>query len=374
MNSRDFKAGSSQSEVRPTETSQQENDAFIVSPEDRILVTGAAGFIGSRVLENLIHRGFRNLVCFARPSGKLTRIESALNQRPAGARIEVVQGNLLSREDCDSACRDAAIVFHLAAAMTAKSFPDAFLNSVVTTRNLLEASVRHGCLRRFVLVSSLSVYSNRQKSRLLDESCPIDERPELRGEAYCYAKVKQEQIVAEYGRQFGIPYVILRPGSVYGVGQDGITGRVGLSTFGPFLHLGGSNTIPFTYVDNCAEAIVLAGLVKGVEGEAFNVIDDDLPTSRQFLRRYKRDVRGFKSIYVPRPLTHWLCYLWERYSHWSEEQLPPAFNRGQWHANWKKTRYSNQRVKVRLGWRPRVSTAEGLQRYFHSCRETDRHA
>ena len=55
--------------------------------------------------------------------------------------------------------------------------------------------------------------------------------------------------------------------------------------------MGGSNTIPFTYVDNCAEAIVLAGLVKGVDGEALNIVDDDLPSSREFLRLYKNNVR-----------------------------------------------------------------------------------
>ena len=58
--------------------------------------------------------------------------------------------------------------------------------------------------------------------------------------------------------------------------------------FGIFLHLGGSNPIPFTYVDNCADAIVLAGLTPGVDGEVFNVVDDNLPTSRQFLRLYKQ--------------------------------------------------------------------------------------
>ena len=50
-------------------------DSFIISPDDPILVTGAAGFIGSRVVENLLDRGFRNLVCFARASGNLERIE-----------------------------------------------------------------------------------------------------------------------------------------------------------------------------------------------------------------------------------------------------------------------------------------------------------
>src|SRR5205085_2206860 len=98
------------------------------------------------------------------------------------------------------------------------SFPDAFMNSVVTTRNLLDAARHHGCLRRFVSISSFAVYSNtrKPKHRLLDESCEIEARPELRGDPYCFAKVRQDEIVQEYGRQFGIPYVIVRPGYVYG--------------------------------------------------------------------------------------------------------------------------------------------------------------
>jgi nucleoside-diphosphate-sugar epimerase len=50
-------------------------DSFIIVPEDRILVTGAAGFIGSRVVESLVDRGFRNVVCLARPSSDLARLE-----------------------------------------------------------------------------------------------------------------------------------------------------------------------------------------------------------------------------------------------------------------------------------------------------------
>ena len=157
------------------------------------------------------------------------------------------------------------VTFHLAAGRGAKSFADAFMNSVVTTRNLLEASVRHNCLKRFVNISSFAVYSNTNKPRrrVLDESCPIEMRPELRGDAYCFAKVKQDEIVAEYGKRFGMPYVIVRPGHVYGAGNEAITGRVGIDAFGIFLHLGGSNTLPLTYVDNCVEAIALAGLTAG---------------------------------------------------------------------------------------------------------------
>ncbi len=197
----------------------------------------------------------------------------------------------------------------------------------------------------------------------------MEEHPELRGDAYCYAKVKQEQIVTEYGKKFGIPYVVVRPGSVYGAGSSEITGRVGIGTFGLFLHLGGSNTIPFTYVDNCADAIVLAGLVKGVDGEVFNVVDDELPSSRQFLRQYKKNVRRFKSLYVPHAVSHALCYLWERYSQWSQGQLPPVFNAQTLVLEWKKTRYSNEKLKLRLGWVPKSVHRGRIAPIFQELRQ-----
>ena len=348
---------------------------FIVGQDDRILVTGATGFIGSKVVANLVERGFRNVRCLVRSSGARVWFESRSASSGAAGRIEVISGNLLSREDCIAATKDVAIIFHLAAGRGEKSFPDAFMNSVVTTRNLLEANMQHKCLRRFVNVSSFTVYTNAKKSRsrMLDESCPVENRPELRGEAYCFAKVKQEEIVKEYADKFAIPCVIVRPGVVYGPGNEAIHGRVGIGTFGVFLHLGGSNVMPFTYVDNCADAITLVGLKRGTDGEAFNVVDDDLPSSRQFLRLYKRQVKRFKSIYVPRIFSYALCYGWERYSAWSEGQLPPAFNRSRWHANWKKTYYSNAKLK-RIGWMPKVPTAEGLESYFEACRKEVSHA
>jgi nucleoside-diphosphate-sugar epimerase len=349
-------------------------DSLIVAPDDRILITGAAGFIGSRVVESLVDRGFRNVVCLARPSSTLARLEASIKAQTPGTRIEVLRGNLLSRADCEAATKDVTVIYHLAAGTGGKSFPDVFMNSVVTTRNLLEASVQYACLKRFVLVSSFAVYSNRQQSRRLDESCPVEAHPELSGNAYCFAKVKQEQIVTEYATKFAIPYVIVRPGSVYGPGHPEITGRVGIRAFGPFLHLGGFNRIPFTYVDNCAEAIVLAGLVRGVEGEIFNVLDDDTPSSRRFLKLYKQNVGAFRSAYVPHMFSYVLCYLWEKYSQYSEGQLPPVFNRRRWYAEWRRTSYSNAKLKERLGWAPKLATSEALRVYFRSCTQSGQHA
>jgi nucleoside-diphosphate-sugar epimerase len=344
----------------------------IIRPDDPILITGATGFIGSRVLNNLLERGFRNLVCFVRQSSDTARLE-AITKSGMGTHISIFRGNLLSPKDCAAVTRDIAIIYHLAAGGSSKSYPDAVMNTVVTTRNLLEATLQQRCLKRFVNVSSLAVYSNTQ-GQLLDERSAVEPHADLRGDAYCFAKVQQDEVVAEYGQRDGIPYVIVRPGYVYGPGKHDISSRVGIDVFGPFLHLGGCNTIPFTYVDNCAEAITLAGLMEGIDGEVFNIVDDDLPSSRQFLRSYKQNVKGFRSFYVPHALSYALCALWEWYANWSGGQLPPVFNRRRWYVYWKNTRYSNAKLKTQVGWTPQVPTAEGLRRYFESCRAGGGHA
>jgi nucleoside-diphosphate-sugar epimerase len=351
-----------------------DSNGSIITSDDPILITGASGFIGSRVVESLLARGYRNLRCLARPSGDTGKLEAIKARVGDQARIDIIRGNLLSRADCSAITQGVPVIYHLAAGRGEKSYPDGFMNSVVTTRNLLDATLEHRCLKRLVSISSFSVYSNRDKpnGRWLDESCPMEERPEQRGDAYTFAKVRQDELVMEYGRKHQVPYVILRPGFVYGPGNEGITGRVGLGTFGIFLHLGGGNPIPFSYVDNCAEAIVLAGIQPGVDGEIFNVVDDDLPSSREFLRLYKREVKKFRSVYVPHFASYLLCRAWEKYSDWSQGQLPPAFNRKTWHAYWKKSCYTNEKLKSRLGWKPKVPTSEALQRYFESCRQKKR--
>src|SRR4029077_2388991 len=137
-------------------------------------------------------------------------------------------------------------------------------------------------------------------------TCPLEDAPQERFDAYGFGKLKQEELVKEYGERCMLPYVIVRTGAVFGPGKRELSGRVGIDTFGFFIHLGGSNQLPLTFVDNCAEAIVLAGLKPAVDGEIFNVVDDELLTSRQFLRAYK-GVKRFFSIPVPFFAAHTMC-------------------------------------------------------------------
>src|SRR2546429_5204679 len=254
---------------------------YISSPDDGILVTGSNGFIGAKVVEILLEYGFSKVRCFVRSSSQLHRLEKALNGFNGSKNVEFVTGDLLSREDCERAAEGVSIIYHLAAGME-KSFAGAFMNSALATRNLMDAFLEYGQPKRFVNVSSFAVYSNLKlkKGAVLDENCPLEDAPQERFDAYGFGKLKQEEIVKRYGEGHGLPYVIIRPGAVFGPGKRDLSGRVGIDTFGFFLHLGGNNQLPLTFVDNCAEAIVLAGLVPGVDGEVFNVVDDDLLTSR----------------------------------------------------------------------------------------------
>lgn len=352
-------------------------EKYIVGRDETLLVTGAAGFIGRQVVATLLKTGFRRIRCLVRPSSNTSELLRIIQDfSPAAEGVEMLYGNLLSPETCKRAAEDVSLLYHLAAGTGTKSFSEAFLHSVVGTKNLIESCLAHGRLKRLVNVSSFAVYTNRRRKKggILDEDGEVEPEPETRAEAYCYGKVKQDELVMEYGRKALLPYVIVRPGTVYGPGKCFIPGRVGVDTFGLFLHLGGDNPLPLTYVENCAEAIVLAGLVPGLDGEVLNIVDDNLPTSREFLKQYKCEVENFKSLYLPKPLSFLLFVFWEKFSFWSRGQIPPVYTRREWLAYYRKTRFSNLKLKQKTGWKPRVSTVEGLKKFFDYCRSVKKNS
>ena len=341
------------------------NSEYVISPSARILVTGSNGFLGAKVVETLLQHGFANVRCFVRPSSRLDRLKETLSRFPTGKNVELVSGDLLSPDGCRKAADGVSIIYHLAAGFD-KSFAGAFMNSALATRNLMDAFLQYGQPKRFVHVSSFAVYSNLQLKRgaLLDETCPLEDAPQDRYDAYGFGKLKQEEVVKEYGNRYDLSYVILRPGTVFGPGKRALSGRIGIDTFGFFIQVGGSNLLPLTFVDNCAEAIVLAGLKAGVNGEIFNVVDDELLTSSQFLRAYKKRVNPFSSVRIPYALAYGACLLWEKYSKWSKGQLPPAFNRRRCAAEWKANRFSNEKLRKRLGWKPRVGMEKAMASFL----------
>jgi nucleoside-diphosphate-sugar epimerase len=271
---------------------------------------------------------------------------------------------LTREEDCARAIEGADIVYHLAAA-TSGGPADQILNSAVATRNLLNAIAASGREIRVIHCSSFGVYgvADLPQGSVVDESVPLEPRPELR-DPYSHAKLRQEQIVWQLSRERGIPVAVLRPGVLYGPGGGAaISNRVGLRVFGVFLHLGRHNLLPLTFVDNCAAAFAVAGRQREALGEAFNVVDDDLITASEFLLRYRTEVERIPKVSLPWFATRGLTVALERYVEWSKGQLPPILTRYKANNAWRSHRFDNGKLK-KLGWRPPVTTAEGLRLHF----------
>jgi nucleoside-diphosphate-sugar epimerase len=331
----------------------------------KILVTGAGGFLGKAIVERLLAHGQIDVRCMLRDTSKAKGLLLLAEKFP-DARLELVSVNLRNANEIPAAVDGCDMVIHAAAAL--KGSPaEMFMDSVVASRNLLDA-VKDVRSMRVVLVSSFGAMGVSELGRdaMVDERTPMESHPEQR-DVYSHSKLRQEQLFWEYRDKFGFELVVLRPGVIYGPGGGHFSNRVGLNLFGMFVHLGGRNLLPLTYVENCAEAIVVAALHPGAAGEIYNVVDDDLVTSGEYLALYKKQVRPMRSVRVPYFALMWGSRLVEGYSRRSKGQLPAIFTPYKTWAMWGGNRFSNEKLKG-IGWRPLISTREGLARTFAGFR------
>jgi len=337
----------------------------------KILLTGAGGFLGTAILDRLLARQFTHVRCLFRSRRDPQHI-AALRQLYPHANIEEMQGNLVRRTDAECAMNGVDLIIHAAAAMRGAP-ADMALNTLVASRNLLDCvklrSPAEQQRTRIVLISSFSVYGAAQLKRgqKIDENTPLEPYPERR-EPYAFVKLRQELLFQEYREKYGFELVVLRPGVIYGPGGGPYSYRVGMNLFGLFLHLGQGNTLPLTYVDNCGDAVVVASTSPGSAGQIFNIHDDDLLTSRQYLRAYRREVKRIPTVGLPYWLTMVIARLMEKYHQYSKGQLPAIFTPYIAAGLWKGTHFDNSKVRS-LGWRPIVTTDEGLKRTFAFLRK-----
>jgi nucleoside-diphosphate-sugar epimerase len=327
----------------------------------KALITGSNGFLGSALIERLLAHGVEDIRCFVRSGSDCSRLETLQSQFPE-IHLEIFAGSLTSPEGILPALENVDIVYHLAAGMRG-SAADLFLSSVVASKHLLEALVQRPAIK-VVLVSSFGVYgvADLPRGHVVTEQTPLEQFPEKR-DLYSYAKLRQERLFREYQEKHGFPLVILRPGVIYGPSGSALSSRIGLNLFGVFLHLGGRNVIPLSYVINCAEAIVVAGQSPEANGQVYNVHDDDLPTCHSYLRQYRREVRKLRILRLPYAATMFLSKQVERYNIRSKGQLPAIFTPYKTATTWKGNRFDNRKLKM-LGWKQIVPTDEGLKRTF----------
>ena len=332
----------------------------------KLLVTGAAGFLGAAVVERLLAHGYTDIRCNVRRRTNIPALESLARRYP-NANLEYCIGNLRYRPDAARAVDGVRLIFHLAAGKSGAA-ADLFLDSVVASRNLLEAIAGQKPMR-IVLVSSFSVYGTAELGcgAHITEQTALERHPERR-DHYSHAKLIQERLFWESQKSDDFELVVLRPGVIYGPGGGHFSNRVGLRIGKWQLNLGGRNLLPLTYVENCAEAVVVAGTHEGGAGQVYNVHDDDLPTCREYLRAYKKHVTNVRSIPVPYFGLRLLARMLAKYHEYSKGQLPPIFTPYKVASLWAGNRFDNSKLHS-IGWRQLVPTAEGLRRSFAALRK-----
>jgi nucleoside-diphosphate-sugar epimerase len=326
-----------------------------------IFVTGGTGFLGRQVVKRLLDDG-HHVRCLARPASDCAGTLETLTSG-AESRLEWMTGALGRIKPAQLV--GCEVVCHIAASMKG-STAALFIDNVVGTRRLLEAS-QVAAVRRFVHVSSLAVHgtSHLRAGDLLDETCSLDDRPHDR-DPYTYSKVAAENLAWEAHRAGACAVVVVRPGVIYGPGRDPLTNRVGLCVGRTLLRMGSRHLLPYVHVAACADGVARAVTTAGIEGQAFNLLDERLVTAREFLKDYRRHHRNLRVIPIPywavRPLSRfnrWYC-------EWSQGQLPAVLTPYKSDAMWKPLRYTVEKARSGLDWKPWPDTREGILQLLRS--------
>lgn len=226
----------------------------------KVMVTGADGFIGSHLVEELIGEGAKvRAFCIYNSNGNWGWLDTS--EALVKESLDVVLGDIRDARFVEQACRDIEIVFHLAALIAipySYIAPESFIDTNVRgTLNVLEGVKRAGCAR-LVHASTSEVYGT-------PDSVPIVETHQLKAQSpYAASKIAADKLCESYACSFATPAVIVRPFNTYGPRQSS---RAVLPTILMQL-LAGAKTVrlgncwpkrDFTFVQDTVRGFMLAG-------------------------------------------------------------------------------------------------------------------
>jgi len=183
----------------------------------KILVTGAGGFIGSHLTEELVRQG-EEVRAFVRYNSRDER--GLLEDFPQEIlrQIEIIPGDLKDPDGVRKAVRGCHKVFHLGALI---AIPYSYVHpfdfvqtNVVGTANLLNACLENGAVEKIVHTSTSEVYGTAQY-------VPIDERHPLQAQSpYAASKIGADKLAESYFLSFNLPVATLRPFNTFGPRQS----------------------------------------------------------------------------------------------------------------------------------------------------------
>lgn len=243
----------------------------------KILITGAAGFIGSNILEYL-YKKYKNysftVIDALTYAGNL---KNFLPEMMDDKRFRFVYGDVMNSTMVDSLVSDTDIVIHFAAEThVTRSIHDNrkfFETDVLGTQSIANAVYHHkNRVERFIHISTCEVYGNGI-TRKMDESHPLNPHS-----PYAAAKAGADRLVYSYYITYGIPAIIVRPFNIYGPRQHlekAIPRFITSALLGEpiTVHGRGNARRDYMHTSDVARAIELLMLapLKKVKGQVFNV-------------------------------------------------------------------------------------------------------
>jgi nucleoside-diphosphate-sugar epimerase/predicted dehydrogenase len=319
----------------------------------RVLITGATGFLGSRLVEVLVQRGYR-VRALAR---KLSHIEKLKNLQ-----TEIFFGDVSDADSLKPAFKDVDVVVH-AAADTAGTEEGGQLSTLLGTSNILDLC-KETQVKKLLYISSCSVYgvADYKKNEVVTELSPLERFPEKRGH-YSNAKMKAEQLVADAMKKDELPVVCLRPGTIFGLGGEIYTPMMGFSLGTRMFIIIGNDEfrLPLVYIDNLIEAIV-AAIEKDQSGsQIYNVVDPDNVTKKEYvellLKKLYPDARYF---YFPYSMLYATVFFQEILTRMLRR--PPFLTRYRLISSQKNIRYDSSKIQKDIGWGPSCSTKDAFEK------------
>jgi nucleoside-diphosphate-sugar epimerase len=318
----------------------------------RILVSGASGFIGSHAAAHLAAAG-HDVLAVGRDHARLAPAQRA------GCRIRSVD---LASDDLTDVVHGQSAIIHCAARASPWGRPDEFhRDNVAATERLVAAAADAGSVRRFVHLSTPSIYFRFCDQRdISEEFVP----PERWGTLYAKTKWQSECIVRRFE---ALSPIILRPRAVFGPGDRTIVPRlIAVAERGFFpLPAGGNAWTDLTYIDNVVAAVAAAlGAPDSLGGRAFNITNGEPVQIRDLLARLFRVLRITPRM-VPMPRAALLALargseLLSRYFGSGREPRITLYGAGL--LSFSQT-LSIEAARRDLAYAPAISLDDGLQRF-----------
>lgn len=326
-----------------------------------VLVTGGNGFVGRHLVPALQDRGWTVRV-LALP-GEDTRW---LQDHGIG----VYEGDVRHPETLGAPTRGAYAVLHLAAMMDVwRPIEDYRAVNVTGTENVCRAALTAGA-RRLVHMSSSSVYG-MGLGRPADESFPLAPFPD----PYPVTKAAGDIAVQHMIAEDNLPAVIVRPDQIFGPGDHLHFGKMAdRLRAGKGIIVGpGDNAMPFVYVTDVVQGLLLALEHPNAVGQAFNITNDSRLTQQQLLMAIARETGGSPPrIHVPYRALYAAGYLAERVAALSPSLRRPPITRLGVSFFGTDNRYAIGKARRDLGFQPLVDLREGVRLAASWYREASR--